>query len=296
MGKLLAESTHKGNYKGAGTIRPLVVDQRQIQAPYSVYEDITPQIAQSYLDLNANNRKITQHEVDRFAIDMKNNKWRLTHQGIAFDTEGFLLDGQHRLLAIIQSKATIRMMVTRNVPRDSNDGVDGGRNRTVPDLLHYQGKSARTVEVAIATLLLPGALVNKRHSRIEIMESFYRHETAIRSVMGMFPKHKQRVTIKAVLTPMVRAWYVVDREKLRRFAEVLFTGQRENDDEAVIIRFRDYLLLQKSVSGKDQVSDLYAKAERMLQAYLNGEAPGRVLTANRELFLLPGEEEDATIN
>ena len=41
------------------------------------------------------------------ARDMKAGHWRLTHQGIAFDPAGVLIDGQHRLWAIVESDTTL---------------------------------------------------------------------------------------------------------------------------------------------------------------------------------------------
>ena len=77
-------------------------------------ETITPALATEWLDKhNSVNRKISEPTVQSYAMDMKNGRWTLTHQGIAFDTEGNLQDGQHRLWAIVFSGITLEMMVTR---------------------------------------------------------------------------------------------------------------------------------------------------------------------------------------
>ena len=60
--------------------------------------NITPDMALRWLETtNTNNRKVSEKHVHRLARDMTDGKWRLTHVGIAFDPNGTLLDGQHRL-------------------------------------------------------------------------------------------------------------------------------------------------------------------------------------------------------
>lgn len=65
--------------------------------------DVSPTLAQEWLKKNVFNRVLSKNVVSKYAYDMKNNDWTLTHQGIAFDTDGNLADGQHRLQAVIES-------------------------------------------------------------------------------------------------------------------------------------------------------------------------------------------------
>lgn len=76
---------------------------------------ITPEMAIDYLELNKVNRKLRMNKVRLYSDDMKNGKWRITHQGIAFNEDGFLIDGQHRLNAIIHSEVSVKMIVARDV-------------------------------------------------------------------------------------------------------------------------------------------------------------------------------------
>ena len=66
----------------------------------SKIENITPEIAAKYLEKNIHNRPIKPSAIRRYALQMKAKQWLISHQGIAFDTEGNLFDGQNRLLAI----------------------------------------------------------------------------------------------------------------------------------------------------------------------------------------------------
>ena len=58
-------------------------------------EVITPQLAETYLTANVGNRPVLRRVVARYAREMAAGNWLLTHQGIAFDSQGKLVDGQH---------------------------------------------------------------------------------------------------------------------------------------------------------------------------------------------------------
>jgi len=60
-------------------------------------------------------------------------EWIVTHQGIAFDENGLLVDGQHRLLAIIDSGRAVDCMVTRNLSTSVFSVTDGGIARSLKD-------------------------------------------------------------------------------------------------------------------------------------------------------------------
>ncbi len=59
-------------------------------------EEISPALAEKYLDANKLNRPLRPGGVERYALDMKTGNWGETHQAIAFDVNGNILDGQDR--------------------------------------------------------------------------------------------------------------------------------------------------------------------------------------------------------
>lgn len=77
---------------------------------------ITPQ--KSQFMLGGVNRPDRPSVVDKYAADMKKGNWKTTHQGIAIDTEGNVIDGQHRLLAIIKANLAVSFMVTYGVEKE----------------------------------------------------------------------------------------------------------------------------------------------------------------------------------
>lgn len=55
---------------------------------------------------------------------MRRGDWLVTHQGIAFDTRGVLVDGQHRLGAVVEADVTVKIAVFTDVEPDTFDVLD----------------------------------------------------------------------------------------------------------------------------------------------------------------------------
>ena len=107
--------------------------------PYVSRMTVTPAMAIKWLETNVHNRPVSELYIDRLARDMKAGRWMLTHEGIAFDVHGILLDGQHRLWAIVYAEVPVEMHVWFNVSPDSLMVIDGGRGRSLADHLRLGG-------------------------------------------------------------------------------------------------------------------------------------------------------------
>lgn len=95
----------------------------------------TPAIAAEWLKLNADNRKFRKAHMRTIAEEMRRGEWKLTHQGVAFGTSGRLLDGQHRLTAIVESGTTQPLLVFIDCPEDAFANFDRGAQRGIADVL-----------------------------------------------------------------------------------------------------------------------------------------------------------------
>jgi len=76
-------------------------------------EQITPDKARKYLENNKDNRNIREKRVGAIARDIQSGKWEVTHQSVAFDKTGRVIDGQHRLTAIIKADIPVWAYVAR---------------------------------------------------------------------------------------------------------------------------------------------------------------------------------------
>jgi hypothetical protein len=71
------------------------------------YENITPARAAEMLTANVNNVPVSKRKVGQYTSDLLDGLWRLIPGNIAFSRTGVLMNGQHRLHAIIQSGVTL---------------------------------------------------------------------------------------------------------------------------------------------------------------------------------------------
>lgn len=77
--------------------------------------DISPELAQSWLSKSGKNRKKNTGHIKRLAEKMAEGRWIVNGQTISFDSEGNLIDGQHRLEAIVMAGVTIKHAVAFDV-------------------------------------------------------------------------------------------------------------------------------------------------------------------------------------
>ncbi|WP_320055727.1 hypothetical protein [Desulfuromonas thiophila] len=113
---------------------------------------ITPQVASEMLKNNKGNRPISPARADKYVQDMRMGNWKITHQGIAFDSAGNLIDGQHRLLAIVKSGKSIMMNVSYGLDADVFDVLDTGGNRSRADVLSIAGHPPRVARIISAAI------------------------------------------------------------------------------------------------------------------------------------------------
>lgn len=98
-------------------------------------EVLGPQDAQKILAKTRDNRPIRRGWVLHLADLMRRGQWHATHQGIAIDQDGHLIDGQHRMLAVIESGQSIGILVSRGLSKTAYRDIDSGLARTMGDRL-----------------------------------------------------------------------------------------------------------------------------------------------------------------
>lgn len=117
-------------------------------------ETITPQLAQAFIDGNTNNRPVKERHVKFLADQMIAGAWQVTGDPIKISTSGRLLDGQHRLMAIILSQTTQSVYVARNCEEEIFSVLDTGRARSASDVLATSGMKNYTCLAAATKLLI----------------------------------------------------------------------------------------------------------------------------------------------
>jgi len=102
-------------------------------------ELITPAVAKKMLDGNMNNRKLRKFRVAQYADAMRRGMWDIQNDAITISQSGKLLNGQHRLTAIVEADQACQCLVLRGVDESAYAVIDSGLARTVNDSLHAAG-------------------------------------------------------------------------------------------------------------------------------------------------------------
>jgi hypothetical protein len=116
-------------------------------------EVITPEIAQQILSGNTDNRPAKPKHVKFLADQMRAGAWQVTGDPVKISASGRLLDGQHRLMAVVESGTTQNLYVARDCEEEIFSVLDTGRARSAGDVLATAGKKNSNNLAATAKLL-----------------------------------------------------------------------------------------------------------------------------------------------
>lgn len=216
----------------------------------SQVECVTPALASEYLRHNKNNRPLNARHVDFLARQMKEGKWELNGQTIAFDEDENLLDGQHRLTAQIKANVNVYYVVVRGVNKDSFATIDQGKMRSHSDIFYLAGvNNAATVSsivnryVSFHRGLSP--LSNAGHggnskgqgkdkvSKKELLEIYNSHADVFQEAARIASRaEKNGIRIMTRVESGSLAAYLVidlgyDEETINSFIGQLFSGKSE---------------------------------------------------------------------
>jgi hypothetical protein len=255
-------------------------------------ELITPEIAARILaTVNVGNRPIAQHIVRSYAAEMSSGNWMESHQGPAFDEDGNLLDGQHRLAAIVESGHSVFMNVTYNVPRASFDVLDIGYKRTAAHVITGANATVQAAACRYLTdpprLVYVGRLLNRQ--AVEIAASHPRLEEA--AALGQHCYKATRIAAGMHAAMLVLAWdQGASDELVADWINGLVLGESLTADDPRLLLRNRWMTQSKylnSGASRSQSSFLlarawnaYATGTRMAKLQLprlDGPTPNRAL-------------------
>lgn len=211
------------------------------------------------------NRPINPRKVNLYAVDMLKGNWRLTHQGIAFSKSGWMKDGQHRMLAIVQAGETgatdgsvqlppkptikIKMPVTFGLDEDVFDVIDNGLPRNANQILAMAGYRNGVALAACARLLY---MYDNYDYKLWGSARVSNHEvlTTVRqtNIDAYIPESTGLVPYGFMIIPTTVGYYVCERAypsgPHEEFLEVLRSGVDAGKDDPRIV-FRNMVIRSK---------------------------------------------------
>lgn len=255
---------------------------------------ITPAMAKKMLDQNVCNRQVRTRWVDQLCKIILDGCWHVTHQGVAFDTQNRLIDGQHRLMAIVKANKAVDMAVAYNLDPEAIYAIDQGKTRSVLDVAgplgnHDMQITKRHVGTA-RTMLATFYSVKTPMTNEDTIRYIAKHREAIDFAIEHLTANTHQSTILSGV--IARAFYTVDRARLKRFCATLCENVTlDSDDQAALVLNRWFLANIRSANGWIARRDMYAKIEAGLSAFIAKKKLQKLYGVTSELFPIPGDSE-----
>lgn len=236
-------------------------------------ETITPLKAQMWLETQTNNRLCSRSTVRRYAAAIKRGEWELNGEAIKFDPSGKLIDGQHRLNAVILAESPIKSLVIRGLNGKAFETFDTGKNRSISDLLSLYGFANCHVLASVARLAYnykvsgnpaSNPSINLRLSS-PLLAGFVRNPIRTNALVEAAREGQQRFVKGSFWSPGLAAfmWYVTHRT----FAEVgddffdsLKSSIRDDDPASLLGARIAKSRLEKSRTSLEEACALSVKA------------------------------------
>jgi len=221
---------------------------------------ISPSIAKQYLENNTNNRSIKPKVVNRYAKDILDGKWkRDTGEMIKISKTGVILDGQHRLYAIVKSNTPVFLHVISDLENSIFDVLDTGTIRNAGDVFKVSGiKNACVTPSIISTYfnlssgktgikdarLTNSVLLDKYEDRAD----FYQNITnKTQSLYHSFAK----ILAPSLIGGMYCYFNDINPNDAESFINQLCTGVNIKNDTILVLRTR---LMQDKVAPRKMPS------------------------------------------
>ena len=253
--------------------------------------DILRKHDESITALKYRQRPINTKVVENYATDMKAGNWGVTGQGISFDENGNLMDGQHRLSAIVKAGVTMDMVVLWGVPQrvsdqiKSIDVIDIGRKRNVGQQLRIDGFQYYMEIATTARCLLMLCNGNKRRDTsqpqtISVANLMRNNISKIIQILSAEGRSKQKLR-GYILAPLV-LFGTADPDTAELFATefVEMTGLSKTSPVLQFIRFLERPTTIKG--GTDYSLMAMSVLSSALYSYANGKRVEAALRGNEE--------------
>lgn len=116
--------------------------------------NLTPSKAKELLEMNIGNRPSKRNSKQSYVRQMKAGLWKENGEPIIIDYNGIVKDGQHRLIAVIESGFSYKVPLITGVHPNVMDTIDTGTNRSLADVLTLNGFSDGGATAAITKQII----------------------------------------------------------------------------------------------------------------------------------------------
>lgn len=231
-----------------------------------LYTKVTPSMAEEILTRNTVNRPLRSGVAEKYARDMRAGEWEKNGEAVKIAEDGTLLDGQHRLWAVIYSGLKyVELLVLTDLPMSAIRTIDTGTPRNYADYRRISGnaegrtiKNPRMLQATARWLRWyenewPALSLGKLpYTNAELDETANGHSGLLDAVDAATRTNKLR---RLGYGQSIAGVYCLAREHnpdlADRWLQQLETGEGEPDSAAITLRER---LIAAKLSGQKLTS------------------------------------------
>lgn len=257
-------------------------DQREIMA--AAYCNVTvsithvsPELAKEWLGFNTKNRRLDKRNVSHLRDAITQGEWYMNGEAIIFADDGRLLNGQHRLWAIIMAGKGADAMIVRGVNKEAFRTLDSGRVRRAGEVLAMDGeKNSNKIAAAVQALLAfvdaggkfyGGSCANGRKATPSACQRILERHPGIRDSVREVNRNSLYCSQHAAILHYL--FYLVNESVAGDFADVLAGGHPDLGRPFVVFRES---LVRSPVCSENRLS-YAAKAVKAFNAEVSGDRP-----------------------
>lgn len=212
-------------------------------------EVIDPDEAEEIIGGNVNNRHVRKSKVTRYARAILSEQWTLNGETVKISDTGKLLDGQHRLLAVIEAQHPAAFVVVRGLSESAQETVDIGDKRTLADTLMLRGEpNANNLAAALMTAyrISRGSMnhgIVSWPTNQDLLDYLEENPRIRQSATANFQAHKN-----ALRYPPSQAWalhFLMSEASSGEEADAFWSGVFDGvglDDASPILTLRNFLI------------------------------------------------------
>ncbi|MCX4677649.1 hypothetical protein OG413_20470 [Streptomyces sp. NBC_01433] len=137
------------NYDSPTTLKQLDALLSNGGAPSARIIILRPVMAARLLRRNTHNRNLRAAAIDAYVRDIQADCWPLNGEAIKLDVNGNVLDGQHRLHAVVKADMAVTTFIVGGLPAETQATMDSGLKRTTSDALSLADESNATTVASV---------------------------------------------------------------------------------------------------------------------------------------------------
>jgi hypothetical protein len=214
---------------------------------YFKKELITPSRAKELLEGNINNRRVKTEVVIRYANDILAGRWKQdTAEFIKISNSGIVLDGQHRLYAIIKANTHVFMDICYGVEESVSDVLDTGCVRNATDVFKLNGIAN---DSSIPSIMQTYYLINNGHftsgqknmrlTNAQLLEKYYENDKLWQDVCKK--SHNwylsfAKILAKSFIGGFYSVFKEIDPDLAEKFMDELCSGINVSNGTMLLLR------------------------------------------------------------